>query len=438
MRTHHALVLALASLPLAACAVSAADSNSNEESIGSNSSAVICPARGCLGDRPPIERPPIFTITLPNPEDFIEITAGVHHTCARKNNGNVYCWGINDHGQTGTGPTTTCSGVNCVNRPRQVGLGAAMQVDAGGYHTCALDTSGAAYCWGYGNNGQVGVVSGGQFPVPVYGDFSSPMAVSGGLTFSSISGGTYSTCGTSSSGLYCWGGIMYGGGAANTGVGVPTPVTTPSGATVQGYSSVSVGYLHGCALFVVGGWRSVDCWGYNRYGQAGQDPATWPNVIATLATMFGSSVGRVKTEDNFTCVDQNDGTVQCIGYGGWGQLGNGQFNQTHQPQSVGNGQALHGVDTGINHACALDPNGAAYCWGNGYWGQLGNAVSGVSASPVAVGGGHTYRAIAAGYLHTCAIGTDNHIYCWGSNTYGQLGTQYPGGWVSSPVQAIDP
>ncbi len=38
----------------------------------------------------------------------------------------------------------------------------------------------------------------------------------------------------------------------------------------------------------------------------------------------------------------------------------------------------------------------------------------------------------------CAIGTDNHIYRWGSNTYGQLGTQYPGGWVWSPVQAIDP
>jgi alpha-tubulin suppressor-like RCC1 family protein len=182
----------------------------------------------------------------------------------------------------------------------------------------------------------------------------------------------------------------------------------------------------------------ADCWGNNQFGQAGSDPAQFSPVPATLATMFGSSVGRVKTEDNFTCVDQTNGTVQCIGYGGWGQLGNGQFVSTHVPQSVGNGQALQGVDTGTNHACALDPNGNAYCWGNGNWGNLGNSATGAFASPVAVGGGHTYRAIAAGYLHTCAIGTDNHIYCWGSNTYGQLGTQYPGGWVWSPVQAIDP
>ncbi|HKN64973.1 MAG TPA: RCC1 domain-containing protein, partial [Gemmatimonadaceae bacterium] len=37
---------------------------------------------------------PYPKIVLPNPEDFVEITAGDFHTCARKNNGNVYCWGM--------------------------------------------------------------------------------------------------------------------------------------------------------------------------------------------------------------------------------------------------------------------------------------------------------------------------------------------------------
>ena len=46
--------------------------------------------------------------------------------------------------------------------------------------------------------------------------------------------------------------------------------------------------------------------------------------------------------------------------------------------------------------------------------------------------------IATGRQHTCAIGNDNHIWCWGSNQYGQLGTQHPGGWVWTPVQALDP
>jgi alpha-tubulin suppressor-like RCC1 family protein len=132
------------------------------------------------------------------------------------------------------------------------------------------------------------------------------------------------------------------------------------------------------------------------------------------------------------------GVVQCLGYNGWGQLGNGGFTSTHLAQTVGGGMALHGVSTGSNHACALDASNRAQCWGNGYWGQLGNSASNVFASPQAVAGGRSYRAIANGTLHTCAIGTDNHIYCWGNNHYGQLGTQYPGGWVWSPVQALDP
>ena len=59
-------------------------------------------------------------------------------------------------------------------------------------------------------------------------------------------------------------------------------------------------------------------------------------------------------------------------------------------------------------------------------------------SPQAVVGGRAYRAVAAGYLHSCAIGTDNHIYCWGNNTYGQLGVGSAGGWIATPLQALDP
>jgi len=430
-------LIVMTALLAAGCAAQTVDEGPSndqpDEAVGANSAAMAgCPQ--CISDtqfRLPYRRPPIiFVPALPNPDDFVSITAGMNHTCVRKYNGNVYCWGQNDEGQTGTGPSTTCSGsgVTCVNRPSQVtgSFSAASQIDAGGNHTCALDNAGAAFCWGSASNGQLGV--------GVFGYLSSPTAVSGGLTFSSISAGTYSTCGTTSSGLYCWGGIMFGGGAAGSGNPSPSPVLSLAGATVQGYGSVTVGYLHGCAMAN----GAVDCWGYDRWGQAGQDPAVFPNVPATLATLFGTSVGRVKTQDNFTCVDQNNGTVQCIGAAGWGQLGNGSYADNFQPQSVGNGQLLQGVDTGFNHACALDPSGAAYCWGNGYWGQLGHGASNVVASPAAVTGGHTYRAIAAGYQHTCAIGTDNHIYCWGSNHYGQLGTQYPGGWVWSPVQAIDP
>ena len=253
--------------------------------------------------------------------------------------------------------------------------------------------------------------------------------MAGGQTFTTISAGQYSTCATSANGMFCWGVIMH----PTAGNPLPTQVFA-----FNGYQSVSVGYNHACALYVVGSWREADCWGANHYGQVGIDPALFTIAPPTLRSSFDLNVTALSAQSYYTCADQITGVVQCLGYNGWGQLGTGNYTTTHQAQNVGGGMALRGVSTGANHACALDNAGRAHCWGNGYWGQLGNGASAVFPSPQAVQGGRSYRAIASGYLHTCAIGTDNHVYCWGSNTYGQLGTQYPGGWVWAPVQALDP
>ena len=370
----------------------------------------------------------IIRPVFPGPDDFTEITAGANHTCARKINGTVYCWGADNLGQSATWSTKTCSnGLPCVDRPRMVilaGVGlTAKSIDAGYNHTCALGTTNEAYCWGDGNQGQVGFATGS------YGYIYEPLKVVGGLTFSSIGAGTNSTCGTTSGGMYCWGSLM-------NRAATPTLVSS-----WNGYNTVSVGDLHACALYVVGSYRSVDCWGNNRYGQLGSDPAQLPYGPFTVGTGFTNPANRVATEASFTCVDQPNATVQCAGENTWGMLGNGQsgtYTSTGTPQVVGGGTSLYGVSTGRVHACALSGAGAAYCWGNGYNGQVGNNAYAVATSPQLVTGGRTYRAVAAGNRHSCAIGTDNHIYCWGQNDNGQLGTQYPGGYVSNPVQALDP
>src|SRR4051812_47857700 len=51
--------------------------------------------------------PPKFSLR-PGPEDLVDIVAGEYHTCVRKGNKSVYCWGLADGGQTGTTVTTPC------------------------------------------------------------------------------------------------------------------------------------------------------------------------------------------------------------------------------------------------------------------------------------------------------------------------------------------
>jgi len=80
------------------------------------------------------------------------------------------------------------------------GLPAAMAVSAGGFEACAVGTGGAAYCWGQDMFGNLG--DGG----PSSSSSGSAVAVTGGLSFSSISTAQWHTCALAPAGVvYCWG-----------------------------------------------------------------------------------------------------------------------------------------------------------------------------------------------------------------------------------------
>jgi len=152
-------------------------------------------------------------------------------------------------------------------------------------------------------------------------------------------------------------------------------------------------------------------------------------------------ITRIVAGRDFSCAEHADGTIQCVGANGAGQLGVGfaspspkQYEWSAPPVGGTQPAQLHGVTAGWAHACALDASGHAYCWGNGEYGQLGNGSgSGGSGSYYATtpqlvvdttGAAPTFRALAVGALHTCGVGTDNYVYCWGDNEYGQLGVGY--------------
>jgi len=82
----------------------------------------------------------------------LAIDADFKTTCAVKTDGSVRCWGLNDHGQLGTGTLSSS------NIPAQVtGLSSGFaEVRVGRYHTCALSDSGYLMCWGENEDGQLG------------------------------------------------------------------------------------------------------------------------------------------------------------------------------------------------------------------------------------------------------------------------------------------
>jgi alpha-tubulin suppressor-like RCC1 family protein len=94
-----------------------------------------------------------------------QVSGGADHTCAVDTTGLAYCWGDNTNGELGNPATTTgCGAGTCDNVPLAVtaSSGTALsgvtlaQISAGNDFTCAMGATGAVYCWGAGASGQLG------------------------------------------------------------------------------------------------------------------------------------------------------------------------------------------------------------------------------------------------------------------------------------------
>ena len=94
--------------------------------------------------------------------DIVQVSAGHEHTCTLTSDGEVKCWGKALSGRLGHNSSSgdknypiSVVADNGLTTP----LSKIIQVSSGFNHTCALTSDGQVQCWGYGNEGQLGVKS---------------------------------------------------------------------------------------------------------------------------------------------------------------------------------------------------------------------------------------------------------------------------------------
>jgi alpha-tubulin suppressor-like RCC1 family protein len=309
----------------------------------------------------------------------IDVSAGGFHTCAVLVGGSVKCWGFGQFGCLGYGYDADGGNPNLPSTLPFVNVGGPVEsIAAGGYFTCALLEGGAPKCWGYNGDGQLGQAGeyGNIGVEDVPGDYD-PLELSG-TVLQIVAGNGNQTCAR-----------------------------------------------------LAGG--EVKCWGRGEDGRLGNGSTENVYYPPVDAVSIGGAAVQISAGGFHTCVVLDGGDLKCWGFGGWGALGNGDT------ESIGDDELPSDVDpielggpvvqvaAGGFHTCALLEGGEVLCWGDGQYGQLGygntNSIGDdevpVDIGPIDVGG--VVVQISAGAQHTCVLLEDGNVKCWGQGGHGILG-----------------
>ena len=302
-----------------------------------------------------------------NLEDMVQVASGQSHSCALKSDGTVWCWGDGDDGQLGDGDLDAHNSL-----PTQVKTSASnnltdvMQIAVGLSHTCAIKSDTTMVCWGNGHSGQLG-----------YGAYSHrayAVSVSNLTDVVQISGGSSTTCAVNSSGrAFCWGassnGLLSHGDTSNKG----TPQAVKENATdnLENVRQISIGWTHACAVFHDGTGR---CWGNGDDGRLG-DGHQENRLYPVLVTGLDYGLAQVTTGGVYSCGVNLLGEVLCWGGGNYGRLGNGSNENKSTPTLVRGDSSTNTLNIGSYREsldCAIEGGG---CTPNSIVLALGSGLS---------------------------------------------------------------
>ncbi len=342
-------------------------------------------------------------------DDWIQLSLGYEHTCARRATGELYCWGSaagNFAGNQRTTPTAVDSAVTWTD------------VAAYNSYTCALK-AGAALCTGGNEYGPFGNgTTTGQNTGSVSGPPGSWLTLAAGWDFG---------CGIAQQGAVfttsCWGQGAFG--AMGDGVVRSGPTALRVG-DENNWVQVSAKTTGACGIQQGSGTRTASCWGLGgsgSYGAARQVPVQVGSDTDWVA------LGDLGTASHFLGLRGSaaPASLYSFGYDVRGSLGRSTaIIDAWTPGQVGSLSVLSAAAGGYTSAAILSDN-TLFTWGSNEYGVLGQNIAAdtnAHATPAVVSGGGKYASVSVGYLHMCAVGADTNagkLYCWGNGWYGALG-----------------
>lgn len=336
----------------------------------------------CWGTRQPVTGSP-FMGGSPAAASFgildiggsvVELSAGFNHACARLSGGNIRCWGLSTLGALGYGNLLPIGDDEEPSAAGDVDIGGnALQVVAGGTHSCALLVGGAVRCWGGGEFGGTGLGSIDDIGDDELPSSTAPIDIGGAATV--VGMGIDLACALRDDGnLFCWGLNSFGAlGYGHSDIVGDNETPLSQGPVDVGGTIVELA-VGGQGVCVRLDDNAIRCWGRNDGGELGYGHTNsigddeLPSSAGNIA-VGGGTVVQISKGHWSTCVRFDSGDIKCWGRGDSGQLGQvgvETIGDDETPDSIGmidvGGPVAH-VEAGRDFNCALLLNGAVRCWG---------------------------------------------------------------------------
>ena len=247
----------------------------------------------------------------------ITAAARGQHTCALRSDQTVWCWGGNWHGNLGDGSEVNRSFATQVVTAAGNALTGIGDVSAGSAHTCAKKIDNTVWCWGNNQWGQLGIgytSLKSTTPVQVFDADSYPLQ-----GVAQLAADVHTCAVMTDFRVWCWGNNRWGQLGNRSTRDEPVPVL------VQGLptsTAVSAGRGHTCAL---ASDATVWCWGENLRGQLGDGSVTNRLAPTKVGASSFAEIASLHSGDETNCSLKLDGSAWCWGANGAGQVGNGTW-----------------------------------------------------------------------------------------------------------------
>jgi alpha-tubulin suppressor-like RCC1 family protein len=274
----------------------------------------------------------------------VQLAVGAGFACVRLSDGGVRCWGANDSGQLGLGDIERIGDDEAPWQVATIELGAAaIDITAGAHHACAVLLGGAVRCWGRGQDGQLGLgdtasVGDDERPIDVAEiDLDAPAV-------DVVAGGLHTCARLQSGSVRCWGRGQegqLGRGDAQTVGDDETPAEAGDASLAGAAVGLAAGWTHTCAVLQDG---VLQCWGGNEHGQLGLGSTETIGddevpAVAGIVDLGGQSASAVWSGplSSSTCALLDGEHLRCWGDNDMGQLGYGNTERRGDEPNEGGG-----------------------------------------------------------------------------------------------------